>query len=378
VSLLGLAGCAPIEGEVADPEAILAGAASSEASVVAIATVPPACGAPVGVVCTGTVVSSRLVLTAAHCFEGVSPGVAFAVIVGDDATAPTAERHRIASVTTHPDYDPATNVADLAALVVDPPLTVAPMPIGRAPLDASVVGASVQAYGFGATSSTTGPSGTRAVGTMVVTSLEGTDQLRLGPMPSMSCRGDSGGAVAIGGALVAVTAAGDPGCTTYGVAVRLDAHLTDFVDPALASAAGWVAGPSRIAPDAVCTTACMADTDCPSGLSCVPTASGSRCALGGMGVGQLGAACAGPMGCTGMATCAQTASDGCRCFVPCASGPPMPPGGSSGGCSVVAAHPARAMLGVLIFCAALLKNRTRARSRFERDRRPLRAEVPTK
>ena len=110
--------------------------------------------------CTGTLIDSDTVLTAAHCvrrWDGsdISPGsVRFAV--GRDALAPL-HTFFVSSVYSHPDYNSGGDAThDMGLLNLAEPITAAgfpilPIPVNRTDLPASLIGQTVQNAGFGET-----------------------------------------------------------------------------------------------------------------------------------------------------------------------------------------------------------------------------------
>ena len=252
--------------------------------VVAIAKL----GAPV--LCSGTMVSERVVLTAAHCAVQDDPN-AYYVMTGTRAE-PVME---ILDARAHPAWL-GTEVNDVAVLLAVR-YQVPPVRLGTG------VPATVRIVGYGETNSAL-ISGYRREGTANVTSST-SDALVLGPGPSLPCRGDSGGAVfAPTGELIGVISRGDVGCTMYAKAARVDANRT-FIDAYIsATAPGSAALGARCFYDEQCTTdncfasddplvsycsqACTRDDECAAGMDCDER----RCIYAGAAPGALGAPCA--------------------------------------------------------------------------------------
>src|SRR5690349_6461408 len=153
-------------------------------AVVALVATPLTCGEPETVVCSGTVIAPRVVLTAAHCIESlaIAPGE---IIIGSSAHSAAARRIRIVDTFV----DPAWNAPehDLALVVLAEDAGVDPLPIA----DETVpTGRRVKLVGYGLDDGS--QTGTRRVGAARVVEVDAT-HLRVQPEPALSCTGDSGG-----------------------------------------------------------------------------------------------------------------------------------------------------------------------------------------
>jgi secreted trypsin-like serine protease len=157
-----------------------------------------AVGSANGWCCSGTVVAPNVVLTAAHC---VDEGCGKRVFVGEDVAFPDAGRTiDVRSATVHPEYRLASPFGDIAVLVLEDQVDVAPRAI--APSDVLKNLPYVRVVGYGNTNF----DGTKGYGRrrQVDVPLAGTsrdygadqDTEFVAGAPNLnrdSCRGDSGG-----------------------------------------------------------------------------------------------------------------------------------------------------------------------------------------
>jgi V8-like Glu-specific endopeptidase len=170
--------------------------------------------------CTGSLVSPTVFVTAAHCFaDGSTARVTFA----PDYTSPAAQ---FSTGTVHD-----SGTADVAVIVF--PGAVANSGLAQLPTaeydDTLSAGQAVDVVGYGVQAFDQGtsvpPPGTRDVATTQLESaVSATDQsLVLGADPG-ACFGDSGGPNLVSGTnlLVAITSAGNADCTGVSSALRVD------------------------------------------------------------------------------------------------------------------------------------------------------------
>src|SRR5581483_7418408 len=250
--------------------------------------------------CTGTLVASRVVLTAAHCLWGRDPAQLTAVFGAD--VHGRGRRIAVIDGRLAPDWSPTTQENDLALLLLaEPAAGVAPVPLLRSAIDDHLLGATLRLVGFG--QDRRKESGTtRLVAYLATTIVDGGG-------PAMTCLGDSGGPalLALGGTeyLAAVTSRGDAACRLFAVRTRVDPYVAGFIQPYIdatqpgaarlgdpcAYPAQCATGLCRPADDdparRFCSARCAGDGECPPAMTCV----GGRCAHRPPSPGALGAPC---------------------------------------------------------------------------------------
>jgi hypothetical protein len=293
-------------------------------AVVALVATPLTCGEPQTVVCSGTVIAPRVVLTAAHCIESLAIGPG-EVVVGSSTRSAAARRIRIVETVVDPAWNAPAH--DLALVLLAEDAGVVPLPTADA---TALTGGLVELVGYGIDDGE--QTGTRRVGTARVVEISAT-HVRVRPAPALSCTGDSGGpAIAVLGEIervVAVASYGDSTCRASATYSRLDVDLDTFVAPVVARARDGTV-PLRLPAADQCDVGCSVDADCPTDWRCT----GERCSLYGLPPGAIGASCSIDSQCAPGGVC--VASGGCACYDPCnaavgCGAARTPPGTVSGG-----------------------------------------------
>lgn len=238
-------------------------------------------------VCSGTIIAPRAVLTAAHCVSGTSfPDV---VEGGDPATG---THHRIVATFVHPGFDGESLDHDIAVVIVNEPLVAAPIPFATSLPAAAMAGATMRVVGYGWTiaNDTTPP--LRRTG---LSQIDAIDALRVvsRAAPSQACEGDSGGPALFDDVVIGVASSGDVGCVQYAKHTRVDTHAAFIADVVARTTAGaanpgdrcWYEANCAIGPCvpaideprwSFCSPPCE-DGACPAGLACTVDGGEARC-----------------------------------------------------------------------------------------------------
>lgn len=334
---------------------------SGDPAVVAVVARRSACEDTTGnLLCSGTLVSPRVVATSAHCLP--DPTALLEVYFGNTlGTDPQGQFSVVIEAQADPAYDPTTHEHDLLLLALADPAPVAPLALPSLALDAGAVGKGVRIVGFGTTVAGQSASGVKQQGTMTISAVDAAT-FQTTVAPSNSCKGDSGGPLLLsdgsgGEQLIGLTTSGDVDCASFALNVRVDAlasEIQTFIDHAATLPTGRPSG--NIAPGAVCTTACASNADCPDGLVCFPAEPDRNlCLLVGPAAASYGSDCQTSSDCGGHA-CARlwpSGADACRCASPCA-GTPTPPTMKKSGCELAGAAPGTSPLALAPLWLVLL------------------------
>jgi hypothetical protein len=176
--------------------------------------------------------------------------------VGTDVTNPD-QTVAVTATVTYPTYggesEGIPGGVDLAFVTLATPLSTTPIPIRTDTTDAELANADVTVIGYGATDGTDNSgTGTRREVVLEVSSVC-SRLLQAGAPDANACLGDSGGAVLLGGRIVAVVSGGQEGCYTPTFFTRTDAHA-DWIAAVLAGN-GSAACPACVEPNPSCTAA---------------------------------------------------------------------------------------------------------------------------
>ncbi len=188
--------------------------------------------------CTGVVLASHVVLTAAHCVD--HPGFVFGVFTGDDptpftASATTLKTHLMPVTATHiePDYSTVSPfVADIAVVLTVDPIPVMPAAFQRGLLTSAATGMPATIIGYGQITPGTN-NYARYETTTVIGALEA-DTVIVGDDTKHGCLGDSGGPAFLDTTVIGIDSYGPPNCTGASHYRRTDSYvgfISGFVDP---------------------------------------------------------------------------------------------------------------------------------------------------
>jgi len=180
-------------------------------------------------VCTGTLVDTRLVVTAGHCAYGITGTLE--VFFGINANyGPSGTTVAVDSYEPHPSFNYFSLDNDIGVIELAEDAPVAPVPmLADGIFDNSWIGTSLRFVGYGTTNWWTYQSGIRRAVDIEVDSVD-SDTFTYYDNSHQTCYGDSGGPAFADydgqWQLIGVTSYGDYYCDTYGVNTRVDEYLT--------------------------------------------------------------------------------------------------------------------------------------------------------
>ncbi|MEL6181302.1 MAG: serine protease [Myxococcota bacterium] len=180
--------------------------------------------------CTGTLVNTTFVVTAAHCVEGSSAND-MSVFFGSNVSG-GGDVIEVIRAVPHPNYNNATLAADIAVLELANPAPgrITPIPYSTTPLTNADVGRQATFVGFGLSNvNQDNSAGIKRSVQIPITQINAQEIIYAAP-GRQTCFGDSGGPALlnVGGLerLVGVTSYGDANCADFGANVRTDAFAS--------------------------------------------------------------------------------------------------------------------------------------------------------
>ncbi len=210
--------------------------------------------------CTGTLIGSRTVLTAAHCYYPYGSQYDYYVVFGTQVAQPSFVVP-ISGFTRHPQYSPSETENDIAVIRLATAVTaVSPVGINLELLDKSWMGKPIRHVGFGNTSVTNGNATGSGTKRQVTYNIRKIQELVIesGTSGKQTCTGDSGGPGFIthpgspAEVVAGVVSFGDQSCRVEGY----DVNVATYADWVLTTMATWD------------TPSCIEDNRCKDG--CAP------------------------------------------------------------------------------------------------------------
>jgi len=196
-----------------------------------------------GELCTASLISPTVLLTAAHCTLS-DPGDVFVAVFAPDLTTGIPANTAFAVKEVH--HDPAFNINNLQAghdigiAILAQPSTQTPLPFNTAALSQAQVGQAIRIVGYGLNqgpAQTGKGAGTKRTATTTVDAINNI-LIQIGDNKKETCSGDSGGPafMKLNGVetIVGVTSFGNQFCTNGGFDNRVDAFaafIKQFVTP---------------------------------------------------------------------------------------------------------------------------------------------------
>jgi len=185
---------APDDEEIAAEEIIGGTIDNADPSVVALFVHQP--GQNQGSLCTASVISPTVLLTAAHCVDPreVGAGNVFEAFAGTRFDATATRLPAVKETHFDPQFNPnnLNGGHDVGIVILSAATNLKPLPFNVKPLPATEVGKSVRIVGFGTNTHTGAGAGTKRIASAAVDAFNAL-LIKIGNTNKQTCHGDSGG-----------------------------------------------------------------------------------------------------------------------------------------------------------------------------------------
>ena len=204
--------------------------------------------------CTGTLITPTVVLTAAHCLPPNIPGNYQGIDIFFGTVEGNGQYVNVIEGWTNPAWHDQALYDDIGLVRLQNAAPAQPIPMNTGSLSQ---GQQTTLVGFGVTSGNGSDSGVKRVGTAQIVQLD-TFIIEMGPNPSSTCFGDSGGTtlIDINGTEHVAGVHSRADCAGSSIDMRVDAYMADIQ--------AFIGVPPDCGADGLCADNCAApDPDCP-------------------------------------------------------------------------------------------------------------------